>query len=292
MQSTSLPPFRKKLPICFLLILWHTLCLGQEDSFQKVFVLGNSLTLGFGTHGMAATSPSTDFYFWVERHLRSQNEQLVMSRAKGVKWEAGTSEERIAFAENSVAPFVDGDEDLIIIQLGDNVNSEEKRTTFTHDAIELVNWFHETCPNARVVWVFGWYWESFNFPLLREAQAQSGSFEIIDITGFKYSSNGIFQNRVGNTYINSEGKTDTIKTESTASHPSDIGMYIIASKIIDHLDASLVLSQRKFEPKPVRTTIYSLTGIRLDKFPRNQVYILHEYYSDGTIKVSKGYIKE
>ncbi len=277
--------------IIFLCLISVFSSRSQSKDYQKVFVLGNSLTLGFGTHGMAATSVNTDYYYWVKQHLLARNESLRISRFKGVKWEAGNSEARSNFIHNTLIDLVDGDEDLIIIQLGDNVNNDEKRATFVNDAIELVQWFSDTSPDARIVWVFGWYWVTINQPLLIEAFDQSGNFEIIDITGINYADGGIYQSAIGNTYINSEGVVDTIQTAGTASHPGDLGMFEIATRIIDHLDNFSPLSE-KIPYALEQEDIFSLTGKRLGEIPRNQIFIVYQKYSDGTVVKFKGLIKE
>lgn len=284
MQSKYL----RNLQLILMTIILATQGTAQDTAFQKVFVLGNSLTIGFGTHGMAATSPTSDYFFWVQKDLLEKNTSVVMTRAQGADWEAGNGHERTLFLSNELPKWVHGDEDLIIIQLGDNVNTEEKRATFLEDVIKLVDWFHETCPNARIVWVFGWYWESWNMPLLKEANEHNDHFEIIDITGFKYSENGRYQNAVGNTYINSDGIVDTIQSTDIATHPNDEGMLEIASRIIDHLNVQLAPNA----PELVKAEMYSLNGSKLREIPRNQVFLLREHYADGTIKVFKNLMRD
>ncbi|WP_159516889.1 SGNH/GDSL hydrolase family protein [Sunxiuqinia indica] len=211
------------------------------DKFDNVFVLGNSITLGFGTHGMASSDINTDYYYWVHQYLYLKDNELVMERHSGKPWEAGNdgaldglSEVRLAYLENTVAENIDGTEDLVIIQLGDNVNTDDKKKHFKEDAVVLINWFRTKCPDAKILWVYGWYNLTSNMPLLKEAILEAGGCELVDISG--YSSYAKYKSETGNKYVDRNGNIQKITSTGVASHPGDLGMEMIAKSILEVLE--------------------------------------------------------
>lgn len=201
---------------------------------SKVFVMGNSLTLGFGTFGMAASDPDHDWYHYVEQNLLSYNPNLVMSRISASTWEGGVSSaERLNYLNATVAPACAIDTDLIIIQLGDNVNTTEKQETFADDAIALVQWLRNRCPNARILWVNGWYNYNFCFPHIQTACDIRGA-EVVDIRSL--STDSANKSAVGNQWTADYITYNTIVSDGVASHPGNTGMLKISQEIISVLD--------------------------------------------------------
>ena len=49
------------------------------------------------------------------------------------------------------------DLDLVVIQIGDNVNTSRKREAFEQGAKELIATIKAYAPRARIVWIYGWY---------------------------------------------------------------------------------------------------------------------------------------
>ncbi|WP_111307524.1 SGNH/GDSL hydrolase family protein [Confluentibacter sediminis] len=224
--------------ITILLFINYSFC---QTIPNKVFVLGNSLTQGFGTHGMASTDTNTDYYYWVQQAIFQKNDSISMNRFSGSTWESlTTSKKRLAFLNNSVARQIDGKEDLIIIQLGDNVNTEDKRKNLFEDAKTLLNWFLNKSPNSRILWVYGWYGVSKNMPIIQNAISEVKGCELVDIS--KYNKKQ-YQNIVGNTYVNKNGNIETISSNGVASHPGDLGMEMIANEIISKLSLKDSISE-------------------------------------------------
>ncbi|WP_075601953.1 chitobiase/beta-hexosaminidase C-terminal domain-containing protein [Saccharicrinis aurantiacus] len=216
-----------------LFIATHLFSQVESNSYKKVFVLGNSLTLGFGTHGMASTDINTDYYYWVQQSLVINNNDLSMNRFSGTTWETGNTTTRLSFLNNTVSKRITGDEDLIVIQLGDNVNTDERKKTLKDDAVKLINWFATKCPKAEIIWVYGWYQMSTNMPLIKTAILETEGCKLVDISQYSRKQ---YQSAIGNTYIDSNGEVATISSWGVASHPGDLGMIMIASEIINKLD--------------------------------------------------------
>jgi hypothetical protein len=264
----------------------------SENVFNKVFVLGNSLTLGFGTHGMASTDINSDYYYWVQQALLVNNNNLSMSRLGGSTWETGNSDTRINFLNNTVSSYITGEEDLIIIQLGDNVGLDV-RETLKEDAVVLINWFNSKCPNAEIIWVYGWYAIASNMPLIEEAIEENEICELVDISDYSYSAK--YKSAIGNTYINRYGEIDTITLAWVATHPGDLGMEMIAYEIINKLEIDNNINtvdsfDLNSELSIISKQIFDLKGNRIESIIKNQLCIVKEIYSDGSAKIYKVFL--
>ena len=197
---------------------------------QKVLVTGNSLTLGFGTHGMASTRVDTDWFFHVSAGLKAANPEVQIKRVSRGNWEGETNgAARLRELEENLAPHLEPDTDLILVQLGDNVNTPEKRETFRTDAADAIRWFHSKCPQARVIWIYGWYNMEENMALLKEALAETNT-ELADIS--EPSPLPECRNFVGAHYVGADGKDHVIESPGVASHPNDLGMKKIAEIVL------------------------------------------------------------
>mgnify|MGYP002291886464 FL=1 len=59
--------------------------------------------------------------------------------------------------DNRLCPVLRDDLDLVVIQIGDNVNTSRKREAFEQGAKELIATIKAYAPRARIVWIYGWY---------------------------------------------------------------------------------------------------------------------------------------
>lgn len=203
---------------------------------QKCLVVGNSITLGFGTHGMASSDVDTDFYYLIKEHMTLLNPNLQMKRVDGRPWEGcTTTEARKIKLETILADDLEEDTDLVIIQLGDNVNTAEKMETFSTDCNVMLNYILEICPNARILWVFGRY-NLGNADAIRAACKSYGA-EYVDIS--VVSTDAKYMSYIGAPITGADGKTEYIDNSGIASHPGDEGMRVIADIIIQELNLNL-----------------------------------------------------
>lgn len=200
---------------------------------SKVLVIGNSLTIGFGTHGMASSDVDTDYYYLVKNFLSELNPEMVMERIAGNGWEGCTStEQRQQYCESVFDEYLDSSCDLIIVQLGDNVNTNDKLATFPNDCIDLLTFLRNKAPEARIMWVFGRYNLS-NASAIKEA-CEKCRAEFVDISII--STDAQYMSSIGSSYMKEDGTLGTITDAGVASHPGDLGMKVIADAIINQLD--------------------------------------------------------
>lgn len=202
---------------------------------SNVTIFGNSLTYEHGKIGMAASDANHDWYHYVTDYIMSKNASVkINDRTNMSVWESATSTaDREKVFNDSIKPLLSADTDLVIIQLGDNVNTAEKKATFAHDTGELLQQIHAVSPKAQVYWIYGWFG---NYPeIFTPIQtACDGNGAVgIDIRDLNKSGNTSY---VGATRTGLDGSTWQITNPGEAAHPGDAGMKAIADRVISNFD--------------------------------------------------------
>ena len=126
---------------------------------EKALFIGNSLLLGNGDFGMNATDKTKDYYDIIKEHILAFGSRNYTSKQlSGTGFEDAESiTTSNAWIENILELELDADTDLVVVQLGDNVNTELKRTTFKSSCSTLIHNIRQIAPKARIAWVYGWY---------------------------------------------------------------------------------------------------------------------------------------
>lgn len=201
---------------------------------SKVLIMGNSLTLAGGQIGMAASNPSSDYYSLVKNKLMSLNSNAVVKPRLGAgQWETETtSAGRQKVFDEIISPQLDSDTDIVIIQLIDNINNNDKKATFEADAETLIRNIKSKAPKSRVFWVARWFADDNLLAELKEACQAAGATQI-DITDIARMSDT--KSFIGATRTGADGTTWTVKSAGEAAHPGDLGMQMIANKVMGAL---------------------------------------------------------
>lgn len=196
---------------------------------HKGFFFGNSLTVGLDNYGMAASDESHSWATLVGNRLKELEPSFTFKRFNGGNaWESKeTSQERLDSLNSAVKTELDTDTDLVIIQLTDNVNTPEKRATFPQDAKDLITWFKQQVPKARIVWVATWFGEDL-VHYVKEACEERGAI-FVDIT--EYAKYDKYKSALGLTWTDREGVEHVIDNPGVALHPGDLGMQMIAQSV-------------------------------------------------------------
>ena len=63
--------------------------------------------------------------------------------------------QQMDWLDNRLCPVLSEDLDLVVIQIGDNVNTSSKREAFEQGAKELIATIKAYAPRARIVWIYG-----------------------------------------------------------------------------------------------------------------------------------------
>ena len=204
---------------------------------KNVLLIGNSLLLGmYGKYGMCASSPRNDYAFYVTEALQKKEPACTVRKLYGSLFEGledpalfdkWLSEEvNPVSGQPPVASFTE-DTDLIVIQLGDNVNTPAKKETFPVTVPRLMQIIRSRCPRARVIWVYGWYnkYETHDF---LTGLFQREGIEWVDLSGLRAPENeGIPGQRVEKP----DGTTE-VTNKLFLTHPGDGGMRKIAEALL------------------------------------------------------------
>lgn len=179
----------KKNIICGILIgfLAFSSCSSDNDtpldlvSFKpnSAVFFGNSLLLGFGTYGMAASQFDKDYYYLITTYLTTLDSSFTARRYSCGnscgQFEFLTSYANIYGAIQSI--FLDnltGNEELVVLQIGDNVYNSEMKALFPVSSLKLCQAIREKCPNAKVVWMGLWLEADENYQAIQNACDQTG----------------------------------------------------------------------------------------------------------------------
>ncbi len=135
----------------FILPFKYTLQKAQE---YNVLVIGNDITTKNGGKGIAATDETRDFYTLTKTRLENTFPKVNMNRINAVEWELpkviGTRKD---WLEKNLKKDTISKLDLVIFQLGDNIQQEQN---FEENVTELVEWIRTVSPNTEMLWVGMW----------------------------------------------------------------------------------------------------------------------------------------
>lgn len=197
---------------------------------SHVAVFGNSIL----SHpwlkgmGMAASAPDKDYFTLVKNYILSKNSSAVVERGNGADWESDPNNRRGTF-DSKMKQSLGPDTDIVILQFGDNLNTDEKRKNLETDIPNLVNWIRAASPKALIYWV-GIYYASPDFVERIKRICAPLGVTFVDI--YQYSKDAKYKSEMGKVLRLPDGSNYTITNAGVASHPGDLGHKAIADEII------------------------------------------------------------
>lgn len=201
----------------------------------NVQVFGNSLTCYYkdGFPALGATDQDHDWYHYVTDYIKSANSNAVIGPRRNVApWEQNTN--RDEQFNQLIKPNLSADTDLVILQLGDNVNSDALHAGFANDVMNLFKNIKGIAPKAKIYFVGMWFcgWQD----MLDSARAACSKYDgtFVDITDLANNSDN--KAYIGEVVTLPDGTTKTLTSEGEANHPGNAGYKKIADRIIDSLD--------------------------------------------------------
>ena len=214
---------------------------------SKTLFFGNSLLLGMNTtsanhqyvYGMCATAPDKDYCHLVMNTVTGIKSSTTYDRVHGAQFESLGTSDSFSTLWNTTANTYTGqplknsftnDLDLIIIQISDNINTTDKRTAFASNVDMLLQSIRNASPNARLLWVYGWFSSADTNAIIASA-CQKWGIETLDIHQYNTTAN---QGISGQSYIDGNGNTQTV-SDAWITHPGDNGFSAIADAIINKL---------------------------------------------------------
>lgn len=197
---------------------------------SRVAVFGNSIL----SHpwlkgmGMAASAPDKDYFTLVKNYILSKSPSAVVERGNGADWESDPNNRRGTF-DSKMKQSLGPDTDIVILQFGDNLNTDEKRKNLETDIPNLVNWIRAASPKALIYWV-GIYYASPDFVERIKRICKPLDVTFVDI--YQYSKDAKYKSEMGKVLRLPDGSDYTITNAGVASHPGDLGHKAIADEII------------------------------------------------------------
>lgn len=156
---------------------------------NKVLFVGNSLLTGNGLFGMNATDQTKDYYMFVRDTITSLNPNATFARLGGTGFEGcETLAAARTWMSGTLAGDLASDLDLVVVQLGDNVNTPAKVSVFADSCGELISYIRQNAPGARVAWVGEWYSTQQKQQIISNACIAYGAV-FIDISGLNTTEN-------------------------------------------------------------------------------------------------------
>lgn len=203
---------------------------------NKTLFIGNSLLIGnhHGDYafGMCATDINNDYYHHITQYILNKKSNATFDKLSGTVFEGATTQNVVTdFLNNTLLPKLNNDLQLVIVQLGDNVNTPERVSMFNSSCLQLLQFIRTHAPNSRVVFVGEWYSSAQKQTIISNACKNSGC-QFVDISMLNVAEN---QSSIGTTITFPDGYKTTVESSGVASHPGNVGFRKIADKIINEI---------------------------------------------------------
>ena len=202
---------------------------------NNAFVMGNSLVFGMGTFGMCALDSKHDFYYYVKEAILEKNPDATFGKTTIAMFEQCESDTDSKNEINKIKSKLSSNLDLVIIQIGDNVNNAIRRQVFSDNFKNLITAIRTVSPRTRIICVGCWYDSivELNNPkqvIINTCKAYGCEF--VDIS---YLHTPATEATVGDIITYDDGRTEPVP-DIWATHPGNSGMKLIADEIISAIN--------------------------------------------------------
>lgn len=210
----------------------------KNSTYKKVLFLGNSLLLGLSTDnshgapfGLTASDPQKDWAYLLTQKLQDKySSSVTVNKLHDAVFEQSETDEAAQNYINNNLAQAEKNNDLVVIQIGDNVNSDLRRATFKANFGKLINAIKSTNPTADIliagVWFDGGGLQNW---LLDFASSHNCMFAPLhDLY------NGETIAKVGDTITFADG-TQMQVYEAIKTHPGNKGHALIADRVFSTL---------------------------------------------------------
>lgn len=203
-------------------------------NFQKILYLGNSLLLGSntdGTHGrpfgLAATSYEQSYQAKLNKLLNITNSTCLHDAVFEQSINDSDSISYINSLDNVMTP----DTDLVVVQIGDNVNTQKRYETFINNFDLLIKKIKSINTHATIVIAGAWF-DSYNLTSWFAEYAKLNNTLFTNLNALNTKENmGI----AGAIQTCDDG-TQIVIQSSWATHPGDKGFTAIANAIYNTIN--------------------------------------------------------
>lgn len=218
--------------------LWGSEKDNNPKVVKKWITLGNSITkhaitpFWWGEWGMAATEKTKDYVHLLNSLLEEKYNTPISFEAVNIAaWERDFK----TFDKESLRHNISGDEDIILIRLGENVpNNEETYFVYKNELADLVAFLKRLSPNAFFV-ITGNFWTNNRKDVIQKDVADQYNCIWVPLAQLDTHEN---KSTLETKVFGDDGVWHTVseggKTASgVANHPGDLGMKNIAIAIFN-----------------------------------------------------------
>ena len=210
----------------------------KSSNYNKVLLLGNSLLLGFntdGSHGapfgLTASDSKHDWAYLLTEKLKVKSPNIAVKKLHDAKFEQAESDSASeSYISNEFAAAAKNN-DLVIVQIGDNVNTELRRQTFKNNFSKLIRAIRTNNPAADIAVAGAWF-NNDNIEGWLQSQAKSLNYTFVPLSDLSTSAN---MATIGDTVTFDDGFQLQVY-KAIRTHPGDKGMEAIANRIYDNLN--------------------------------------------------------
>jgi|GEM_PF-5222847 len=210
------------------------------SKIKKWVAFGNSITkhpitsFWWGEWGMAATAKEKDYVHLFNSLLESHFQTKISFQAVNVgNWER----EFRNFNKNSLNQYLNGDEDLIIVRLGENVPSEEDTfSIYEQELTDLIHFLKSKSPYATYV-ITGNFWSNPRKDRIQKNVADKNYCIWVPLSQLDLQEN---KSTIDTKVLGQNGIWRSISEAGSSAagvayHPSDKGMYNIAATLARYI---------------------------------------------------------
>lgn len=210
----------------------------KNNIYKKILFLGNSLLLGLSTNGshgapfgLTASNPQKDWAYLLTQKLQAKySSSVTVNKLHDAVFEQSESDETSQNYINNNLAQAEKNNDLVIVQIGDNVNSDLRRATFKANFEKLINAIKSTNPTADILIAGVWF---------DGAGLQNWLLDFANSHGCMFAPlhdlyNGETIAKVGDTITFADDVQMKVY-EAIKTHPGDKGHALIADRIYSTL---------------------------------------------------------
>lgn len=203
-----------------------------SDTEYNYLAIGNSLTIHskcdywWNEIGMAASRSENDYVHIVADEITTREGSCCFHAVNFANWETMSNDRAEAYP--TIYPYLSDKVDLITLQFGENVGDT---TSYVEDYLELIDFVTENAPNAEIV-ILDDFWHE-DIGELNHQAAIAKSLKFVSYGGIQGQDE--YRSSIGSVVYDDMDNPHIIEKVGVATHPSDVGMAYIASKVIEVL---------------------------------------------------------
>lgn len=210
-------------------------------NYDKILCLGNSFTTGWYGRSLASTTDKTPYY----KHMKNVSNASVVDNAGWV-----TLERSLLDTDFQNIPKKENNYDAILVQLGENIISTDTNAVY-QTFLKAFQAIKNNWKDADVFFVFGRVIGNKPYPICK-AIMQAALDEGVEYTDCSSISLQEHSLRGDFAYDNTNNLVE-ISDAAYSSHPSDIGCYKIAEKVLELMGFSSTIPNRMFSINKIQT---------------------------------------